>query len=344
MDMNKIYYLILAILIIVIGTLVLVLCLPSKHNTIIYSTGGSFENQWIKFNYPPELTIDDASNNNHIQIKIYNETEMIGAIFDDGININRYALSDTNLTTINGRKTLKEYEYDIGSEGEHIIKPSAAIYLSEDSTLNIIFEPKDRNIFNQIMDNLTIKKDNTTVNSHQRKENNNFKKFPLSTGGTFENQWVKFNYPSNLTVSDSSTDNHIQISLFNETILVGDITVSEGKVSERSDMSQNQNIFSITDTAPTDMDIQSNIIKIAGRNAKNNTQTTGNFQPMPSAVIELNSNAMLEIAFQPGTETAYNQVINTIIIKKDNIHPSLQSDIYYYFENWVDFIMSIIPF
>ncbi|MDD3985911.1 MAG: hypothetical protein PHY59_08605, partial [Methanobacterium sp.] len=60
----------------------------------------------------------------------------------------------------------------------------------------------------------------------------NFKNFPLSTGGSFKNQWIKFNYPPNLTVTDSSTDNQIQISLYNETMLVGDITVSEGKISE----------------------------------------------------------------------------------------------------------------
>ncbi|MDD3985910.1 MAG: hypothetical protein PHY59_08600 [Methanobacterium sp.] len=65
---------------------------------------------------------------------------------------------------------------------------------------------------------------------------------------------------------------------------------------------------------------------------------------MPSAIIELNSNAMLEIVFQPGTERAYNSVINTIIIKKDDIHPSLQSNIYYYFENWSGFIMSFVQF
>jgi hypothetical protein len=344
--MNKAGYLVLAVLIIILGILVLVKCLPSDNATIVYDTGGSFENQWVKFNYPPELTMEDASNNNHIRIKIYNGTESIGVIYDDGVNIDRYGnLPESNLTTTAGRKTLKDYDFDIGPSGEQILRPSAAIYLSEDSTLDIILEPQNRNTFNQIMDNLTIKKDNTKVNPLQSKENREIQNSHTSTGGSFENQWVKFNYPQNLTVSDDSTDNHIQITIYNETGVVGDITASEGKLSERGDMSQNESEgLTITDHIPSDAEVQGNITTIAGRNAKTNTQATENLQIKPSALIELNPNAMLEVGFEPGSETAYNQFINTLTIKKDDIHPSLQSSIYYYLKNWYDFFTSFIPF
>jgi hypothetical protein len=344
--MNKAVYLILVIIIIIVGTIVLVKCLPSNNATIVKSTGGSFENQWVKFNYPPELTMEDASNNNHIRIKIYNGTESIGVIYDDGVNIERYgSLPESNLTTTAGRKTLKDYDFVIGPSGEQIIRPSAAIYLSEDSTLNIILEPQNRKTFNQIMDNLTIKKDNTKVYPFQSKENREIQKISTSTGGSFENQWVKFNYPQNLTVTDSSTDNHIQITLFNETGVVGDITASEGKLSERADMSLNESEgLTITENTPGDAEVQDNITTIAGRNAKTNTQATEKLQIKPSALIELNPNAMLEVGFEPGSETAYNQVINTITIKKDDIHPNLQSGIYYYLKSWYDFFTSFVPF
>jgi len=344
--MNKTRNLVFIILLIILGMFVLVKCLPGDNAKIVYDTGGSFENQWLKFNYPPELTLDDVSNDDHIYIEIYNGTELIGVIYDDGVNIDRYgSLPESNLTTTAGRKTLKDYDFDIGSAGEQILRPSAAIYLSEDSTLDIILEPQSRNTFNQIMDNLTIKKDNTKVTPLQSKENREIQNISNSTGGTFENQWVKFNYPQNLTVSDDSTDNHIQITIYNETGIVGDITASEGKLSERGDMSRNESYgITITDSASSEVDIQGNITTIAGRNAKTNIQATENFQPKPSALIELNPNAMLEVGFEPGTETAYNQVINSLKIKKDDIHPTLQSDIYYYLKNWYHFFTSFVPF
>jgi hypothetical protein len=282
--MNKAGYLVLALLIIIVGTLILVKCLPSDNAKIVYDTGGSFENQWIKFNYPPELTLDDASNNDHINIEIYNGTELIGVIYDDGVNIDRYgSLPESNLTTTAGRKTIKDYDFDIGPAGEQILRPSAAIYLSEDSTLDIILEPQSRNTFNRIMDNLTIKKDNTKVSPHQSKENREIPNISNSTGGSFENQWVKFNYPQNLTVTDQSTDNHIKIIISNGTGFVGDITSSGGHLSKGENVQENS-IFGIT----IDTEVQGNNTTIAGRNAKTNTQTNENSQPMPSALIELN--------------------------------------------------------
>lgn len=36
-----------------------------------------------------------------------------------------------------------------------------------------------------------------------------------NTGGSFENQWIKFNYHSNLTIEDHSNNDHIYINIYN---------------------------------------------------------------------------------------------------------------------------------
>lgn len=50
------------------------------------STGGTFENMWVKFHYPSELVILDNSNNTTCKIEIYNSSNtvienMVGEIF-----------------------------------------------------------------------------------------------------------------------------------------------------------------------------------------------------------------------------------------------------------------------
>lgn len=50
------------------------------------STGGSFENEWVKFQYPPELVILDNSNSTDCRLEIYNSSNtsienQVGEIF-----------------------------------------------------------------------------------------------------------------------------------------------------------------------------------------------------------------------------------------------------------------------
>jgi hypothetical protein len=349
---NKISYLLLG-LIVIFGILVLILALYSDNtlsedNIPITTTtsGGSFENPWLKFDYPSELTLKDSSDDKHVKIEIYNGTKYIGTIFDESVSLDRYgSLPESNLTTVNGRKTLKDYDYAVDSNGKQTIRPSAAIYLTQDATLNIILE-ENRNTFNQMISTLNIKKEDTHVNPIQSKENRDFEKLKPQTGGSFENQWIKFSYPQNYTVNDASTADHIQITISNETGYVGEITATSGRLKDRGEAPQNGGEgFSITITDTTNSDnTTGNITTIAGRNAKTNTQSTEDSKPRPSALIELNPDSMLELGFQPGSETAYNQVISSLTIKNDNIHPSIQGDIYYYLKNWYNFFVMSLPF
>ncbi len=136
---------------------------PGDMETGVNSTGGSFENQWLKFNYPSNLTITDYSTDNYIKIGVYNGSEYIGGIYNEMTNINNYVpLSESSITTINERKTLMDYDIKTLPNGENQIRPSAVIYLTENASLNVIFDPASKKSFNQVIKTLVIKKDNVT--------------------------------------------------------------------------------------------------------------------------------------------------------------------------------------
>ena len=127
----------------------------------VSGTGATFENQWVKFNYSSNFTINDSSTADHISITIYNKTKNIGEIYDDGTNINNYgSMPDSSATTIDGRKTLLDFCVETGPNGVNQTRPSAAIYLNENSSLNVVFDPDYRTSFNQVIKTLVIKKDN----------------------------------------------------------------------------------------------------------------------------------------------------------------------------------------
>jgi hypothetical protein len=129
----------------------------------INSTGGSFENQWIKFNYPSKLTITDYSTDNYIKIGFYNGSGEIGHIYNEMVNFDNFVgLPESYNTTIAGRKTLRDYDIKTLPTGENQIRPSAAIFLSENSTLNVIFDPASKTPFNQVIKTIVIKKDDVT--------------------------------------------------------------------------------------------------------------------------------------------------------------------------------------
>ena len=126
----------------------------------INSTGGSFENQWIKFSYPSNLTITDYSTDNYIYMEIYNGNEYIGSIYNEMTNIDNYVpFPESYNTTIAGRKTLRDYDIKTLDNGENQVRPSAAIYLTENATLNVIFDPASKKPFDQVIKTLIIKKD-----------------------------------------------------------------------------------------------------------------------------------------------------------------------------------------
>lgn len=136
---------------------------PEDPSSGVNSTGGSFENQWVKFNYPSNLTITDYSTDNYIKIGVYNGSEYIGGIYDEMVNVDNYVpLPESYNTTIAGRKTLGDYDIKTLPNGENQVRPSAAIYLTGNATLDVIFDPASKTSFNQVIKTLIIKKDNVT--------------------------------------------------------------------------------------------------------------------------------------------------------------------------------------
>nr|WP_319372857.1 hypothetical protein [uncultured Methanobacterium sp.] len=167
MKVSKKYIgIILCLLILVIltsGCLTYSSSLNSDDQAGVNSTGGSFENQWVKFNYPSNLTITDYSTDKHIKINVYNGSEYIGGLYNEIVKIdNIVPLSESYNSTIAGRKTLRDYDFKTLPSGENQVRPSAAIYLTENATLNVIFDPSSKTSFNQVSETLVIKKDNVT--------------------------------------------------------------------------------------------------------------------------------------------------------------------------------------
>ena len=112
------------------------------------STGGTFENQLIKFNYPSNLTIRDASTDDNVHILIYNGTHYIGSIYQDNVNIEDLYGSGYTKNTINGKAVI-------------INDATSPVYvlLTSDTALKIGFQPNNTETQNQIMNSLIVKRE-----------------------------------------------------------------------------------------------------------------------------------------------------------------------------------------
>ena len=125
--------------------------------TLLTSTGGSFENQWMSFNYPANWTINDYSTNKHSNIYIFDDKQnKIGSIADGDRNIND-VYSDTKpyQTIIDERKALTNFYYYMNGD---LDDASAVIYLTNSSTLYIDISSGETKSFYQIINSLKIKK------------------------------------------------------------------------------------------------------------------------------------------------------------------------------------------
>ncbi|MGF7117107.1 hypothetical protein [Methanobacterium oryzae] len=187
----------------------------------IESTGGSFENQWVKFNYPPDLTIGDASTNDHVDITIYNGTKEIGSINDYNSNIDEMGTSSkTKITMINGRDALVGY---VGSVNFNLLETSAFVALTDNSILEIEIFSSNKPIFDKIMNTIVIKKGK------------------INTTKTYSNHGIIFNYPAKWGVEDYSNEDNIIGNLSSDSlIVVGDedgtqIQIQIMPTSEKSD-------------------------------------------------------------------------------------------------------------
>jgi len=68
------------------------------------STGGTFENEWVKFQYPHDLVIVDNSNSTRCKLEIYNSSNtvienMVGEVF-------YYQSNKTDLKSFTKRKSI----------------------------------------------------------------------------------------------------------------------------------------------------------------------------------------------------------------------------------------------
>lgn len=118
---------------------------------------GSFENQWISFDYPSNLTVEDASTSDHAEVYIYNGSEQIGEIVSGNGTITDFIYSTGfTKTTVAGRDAV------IGnlttSENGTSEGTLVSISLTNTTTLDINFEPNNGATLKQIIGTLSIKK------------------------------------------------------------------------------------------------------------------------------------------------------------------------------------------
>ena len=118
---------------------------------------GSFENQWISFDYPSNLTVEDASTSDHAEVYIYNGSEQIGEIVSGNGTINDFLYStDFTKTRVAGRDAVMgnlTTSENGTSEGTLV-----SISLTNTTTLDMNFEPNNGATLNQIIGTLYIKK------------------------------------------------------------------------------------------------------------------------------------------------------------------------------------------
>ena len=281
--------------------------IAQDYNNGNMSFNGTFENQWLKFNYPPGVIVVDRSTDDKIEIEFLKNQESIGNIITGGgpipedgrlIIAGRYALNNTQSTTF-----LQSM-------------PSSNIALNSDDSLSIGFFPGNETVYNEVINSLIIKKGNETTS------NPNFISSPPIINKTmvsFENQWIKFNYLSNLKITDQSSDDQIKIVLSNETEDIGTIT-SVGMDIGNDSTNQDPNAPKST--------------VIAGRYALNGTSMSGS-DPQPSSYIKLKPDIVLSLSFLQDYGDEYNQTINSLIIKRDDIKTNIFLNIYRFITNFI---------
>ena len=118
------------------------------------------------------------------------------------------------------------------------------------------------------------------------------------SSAVFENQWIKFQYPSNLKVQDSSNNTSCSVSLYEASNLAGNINF------QVNDKNKILNIY--PDAQKT---------TIAGKEA-----ITGNDETQLFAYVFLNNNTSknleLIMDFNGAYESAFNVTKNSLEIKK----------------------------
>ncbi len=118
----------------------------------------SFENQYVKFNYSPDLNMVDKSDNNFLFIIIYQgdpaDKNIIGTIFTNEINktneetVARSGNSNIKETTING------YDAVIENQGD----PGVEIYLNNTRALYMLTSTDSNYYADNMINSIIVKK------------------------------------------------------------------------------------------------------------------------------------------------------------------------------------------
>ena len=161
---GKLSYLKVLIVVLLLGVMIFLEVPGAPPNYTIYNGSstnqikvGSFENQWISFDYPPNLTVEDASTSDHAEVYIYNGSEQIGEIVSGNGTINDFLYSTGFTKTrvagrdaVMGNLTTSE---NGTSEGTLV-----SISLTNTTTLDINVEPNNGATLKQVIGTLSIKK------------------------------------------------------------------------------------------------------------------------------------------------------------------------------------------
>jgi hypothetical protein len=128
--------------------------------TLKTSTGGTFENEWVKFQYPADLVIVDNSNSTKCNLEIYNSSNttienMVGEVF-------YYKSNKTDMQSFTKRKSIS-IAGKSGFKIEDGLQVCSYIFLTSGDidvkTMIINFNAqKYRDAYQKIADTIEIKK------------------------------------------------------------------------------------------------------------------------------------------------------------------------------------------
>lgn len=168
------FYLFCSIILIFLALVIGVLLLPHKEPTSYFinmtncttSTGGSFENEYIKFEYPPNLFIRSSSPsnnpNNTFSVQVCNNTSYTSAIIDISTDIfgkNQFDNPNANITTISGRRAIIKPMHRLNNDNEVVTSGTMVDIEFKDNMIITIslYDINQTDTFNQILNTLIIK-------------------------------------------------------------------------------------------------------------------------------------------------------------------------------------------
>jgi len=134
--------------------------IPESTATNNTSTGGNFENEWVKFQYPSGLFIVDNSNSTHLRLEFYANSNttienLVGEVF--------YCKSNrTDMSSFTKRKSISIADKS-GVKIEDGLQVCSYVFLTSDytdvKTMILNFDAKNyRDAYQTVADSMVIKK------------------------------------------------------------------------------------------------------------------------------------------------------------------------------------------